>query len=378
MSNTTHAVIDPGIRCIVEPTGTTLTPTERAQLADLRPAGIMLRKRNVKQDCSYHEWLPAYADLLSECRAAIGRSSLVVAIDHEGGAVHRFPQPITRFPYAATYGSSTQAVFEVACAMGEELAALGINLSFSPVADIHSNPANPVINERAYGTTPQVVCDATRMCARGLRQSGVVPCAKHFPGHGDTANDSHYDVPVVTHSLEQLRARELLPFKALIEDGIEIVMTAHLMVPAIDPHNQATISRPILSDVLRGELGFRGLTIADALGMRGIHGAVTGGSFPVLAHQAGLDLFLVVGDTVSMVDALTLRDQYVAAVSRGTLAIESVLDTERRIQRFLETLPQHGVHELPAEAFARHAVLAQSLASNAPWSSFVFHPVGFE
>jgi beta-N-acetylhexosaminidase len=373
-----HVDSNSGIRCIVEPSGIELTALEREQLRELQPAGIMLRKRNFLQGRPYNEWLSAYAVLLADCRAAIGRPSIIVSIDHEGGAVHRFPSPITRFPYAATYGAVPEAVFQVASAMGEELAALGVNLSFSPVADIHSNPRNPVINERAYGTSVSQVSSAALACARALRQQGIVPCAKHFPGHGDTADDSHYAVPSVLHSRSELEQRELLPFRTLIDDGIEMIMSAHLMVPAIDPDNQATISRPILTDLLRGALGFRGLTVADALGMKGIHSIVTGGSFPVLAHRAGLDLFLVVGDTVSIGDALKLRDQLARALREGELDTASVLETEHRIVQFLATLPQHAVREIPAETLARHAALAQTFAAHAPWSSFAFNPVGFD
>jgi beta-N-acetylhexosaminidase len=376
--NCSSPVQDPGIRFIVEPSGLTLTAAEREQLRELKPAGIMLRKRNFYHDRPYQEWLRSYAALLQECRDAIGRPSIIVSIDHEGGAVHRVPNPITRFPYAATYGAVVDAVFEVATAMGEELATLGVNVSFSPVADIHSNPNNPVINERAFGTEASQVASAAIAFARGVRQHGIVPCAKHFPGHGDTANDSHYTLPSLPYSLEQLKKRELIPFKALIDEGIEMIMSAHLMVPAIDPENQATISRSILTDLLRGSLGFRGLTIADALGMKGIHGVVTGGAFPILAHRAGLDLFLMVGDTVSITDALELRDQFSDALIKGEIDGMSAQETERRIGQFLATLPQHTVSELPAETLARHAALAHTLAANAPWSSFRFDPVGFD
>jgi beta-N-acetylhexosaminidase len=338
----------------------------------------MVRRRNLQQGSSYQEWLQTYSALIADCRNAIGRPSIIVSVDHEGGAVHRFPAPITRFPFAATYGSAPDAVFEVATAMGEELAALGVNVSFSPVADIHSNPKNPVINERAFGTTATQVEAAAVACARGLRQSGVMPCAKHFPGHGDTSEDSHYAVPAVAHARDVLQQRELLPFKALIADGIEMIMTAHLMVPALDPDNQATISKIILTDILRGELGFKGITIADALGMHGIHSVVTGGTFPVRAHRAGLDLFLVAGDTVSIADAVRMRDEYAAAISQGDVDQVSARSTSERLTQFLDTLPQHAVRELAPEILARHAALARNLASNAPWSRFTFQPVGFE
>ncbi len=375
--NRTLQAPDLGIRFIVEPSGAELGEDEKAALRELRPAGIMLRKRNFRHDLPYEQWLELYARLLSDCRNAIGRQSIIVSVDHEGGAVHRFPSPVTRFPYAATYGAEPDAVRQVASAMGEELAALGVNLSFAPVADIHSNPRNPVINERAFGIEPQQVSKAAVACMQGLQQHGVVACAKHFPGHGDTADDSHYALPVVAHSIEQLEQRELVPFKALIDQGIEMVMSAHIMVPALDPLNQATISWTILTQLLREKLGFKGLVIADALGMQGIHGTVTSGTFSVQAHRAGLDLFLVVGDTVSIGDGISLRDEFVKALKSGEIELASVRATERRISRFLESLPQQVVRQLPAETLLQHANLAQKLSGNAPWSRFVFDPVGF-
>jgi beta-N-acetylhexosaminidase len=371
-------VADIGIRFIVEPAGTELREDEKVALRDLKPAGIMFRRRNFRHDLPYDQWLQLYAGLLADCRDAIGRESIIISVDHEGGAVHRFPTPITRFPYAATYGAEPGAVREVASAMGEELAALGVNLSFSPVADIHSNPRNPVINERAFGVDPQQVTKAAIACMQGLQQHGVVACAKHFPGHGDTGEDSHYALPTVAHSQQQLEQRELLPFKALIEEGIELIMSAHIMVPALDPMNQATVSSAILTDLLRTKLGFHGLVIADALGMKGIHDTLISGAFTVQAHRAGLDLFLVVGDTVSIADALSLRDEFAKALEDGEIELNTVLTTEQRIRRFLDALPQHHVRELPPETLLRHAALAQRLAGNAPWSRFVFDPVGFD
>jgi beta-N-acetylhexosaminidase len=375
---TSNTELDLGLRFIVEPAGFELTDNEAKQLADLRPAGIMLRKRNFKHGEPYEAWLNKYKVLLSQCRQAIGRESIIISVDHEGGGVHRFPEPITRFPYAATYGASSECVFQVASMMAEELVSLGINVSFSPVADIHSNPQNPVINERAFATTAAQVATAAIACARALRQNGVIPCAKHFPGHGDTASDSHYSLPHLHHTKEQLQLREFMPFKALIADGIELIMTAHIMVPGIDPENQATVSKAILTDLLRGEFGFQGLTIADALGMSAINSTVKSDEFAVKAHRAGLDLFLFVGDNVSIADAITLRDRLAVAVNNSELTAESLLQSESRIKKFLSTLPQNQIAQLNETALAKHSHLAKQLRENAPWSEFNFAPKGFD
>lgn len=370
--------LDLGLRFVVEPTAPQLSSAEADLLADLKPAGIMLRKRNFLPNEPYDVWLACYAQLLEDIRAAIGRPSIIVSVDHEGGAVHRYPAPITRFPYAASYGSSREAVTAVARAMAVELVSLGVNLSFSPVADIHSNPANPVINQRSFGRSAAMVAEAACLCAQALRAEGVVPCAKHFPGHGDTSLDSHVALPVLQLSLEDLQQRELVPFMALINDGIEMIMSGHLVAPALDADNPATVSPRIQRDLLRTTLGFRGLTIADALGMQGILDIVRSGSFATRAQSAGLDLFLMAGDVISLDDACRVRDELRSAVESQHLDVQEMQTTQQRISEFLRTLPQHPVKRLESHLFEQHAALSQTLSKNAPFSDFVFSARGFE
>jgi beta-glucosidase-like glycosyl hydrolase len=150
------------------------------------------------------------------------------------------------------------------------------------------------------------------------------------------------------------------------------------MVPELDSENQATISKPILTDLLRDKLGFKGLTIADALGMRGIQDAVNSDQFGIKAHTAGLDLFLFVGDTVSISDAIKLRNRIESAVLSNELDSASLFETERRIKSFLSTLPQNKVKAIEADVLARHSALAKKLKENAPWSEFKFEPAGFD
>lgn len=369
--------LDLGLRFIVEPSGTSLSADESAALRDLKPSGVMLRKRNFAQNAPYQEWLAQYSRLLQDVREAIGRQNIIVSIDHEGGNVHRFPPPITRFPYPALYGRNLAAVAQVASMMASELRALGVNLSFSPCADIHSNPNNPVINQRSFGQTARDVAESVCIFAEALRTGGVVPCAKHFPGHGDTSADSHYSLPVVARSLDELRQQEFLPFAALIASGIEMIMSAHLMVPALDEKNQATLSPTIMRQILRDELSFQGITIADALGMKAIHDTLSSGSFAERAHAAGIDLFLMVGDTVSITDAVAIRDEW--ARSQSLLSAHSSLrDAQQRLEAFLSSLPQYAVTELDQKTLDIHHALAATLATNAAWSTFDFNPVGFD
>src|ERR1700688_4759943 len=188
-----------------------LTEQDRRLLSALRPTGIILYRENFKHGVPYEEWLPPLRELIESARACVERETLLVTIDHEGGAVFRPPPPITNFGPAAKWASRSG---EVGAAMGVELRSLGINLNYAPVVDIHTNPINPVIGSRAFGETPEIVAQAARNFLLTLEREGVVGCPKHFPGHGDTSVDSHYDLPVVRRSLDELRQRELLPFAA--------------------------------------------------------------------------------------------------------------------------------------------------------------------
>jgi beta-glucosidase-like glycosyl hydrolase len=182
---------------------------------------------------------------------------------------------------------------------------------------------------------------------------------------------------VVAKTLSELKNQEFLPFSALIASGIEMIMSAHLMVPALDPDNQATLSPVIMGQILRQELSFKGITIADALGMKAILESLSSGSFAERAHAAGIDLFLMVGDTVSIKDALAIRDEWAGS---GSLSVEreSLGQVQARLEAFLCSLPQYPVTALDQKTLDSHQALAAELATNSAWSTFDFNPVGFD
>ncbi|WP_435271802.1 glycoside hydrolase family 3 protein [Streptomyces parvulus] len=219
----------------------------------------------------------------------------LISIDQEHGVNVRIGSGATQLPGAMALGAgrSLSDARTAGWISGTELAALGIHQNFAPVADVNVNPANPIINVRSFGADAREVGRMVGAQVTGYQQAGVVACAKHFPGHGDTGEDSHTGLPVITHTREEWERIDAPPFRAAIAAGVDSIMTAHLQVPALDPSNEpATLSPTILQDVLRGELGFDGVIVTDALNMQGVRTKYGDDRVPVLALKAGADQLL--------------------------------------------------------------------------------------
>ncbi len=232
-------------------------------------------------------------------RAAMGQGTsvpLLIGTDQEQGAVFRMPG--TRFPgnMALGAGRSTADARKAAKITARELRAVGINQNYAPVADVNVNPANPVIGVRSFGSDPQLVAKMTAAQVEGHQSRGrwgVAATAKHFPGHGDTDVDSHTGLPVIDHTREEWERIDLPPFQAAIDHDVAAIMTAHILVPALDPSGDpATLSKPIMTGILREELGYEGVVISDSLGMAAVREKYGDARVPVLAIKAGVDLML--------------------------------------------------------------------------------------
>ncbi len=335
----------------------TLDPPTRRLLFDLRPGGVILFGRNYSDP----ETLAALCQQLHGLNPA---NPPLIAIDHEGGRVHRLAAPFTHFPPARRLlqnGSlqPVKAAYRVGQAMGRELRAVGIDLNFAPVLDVLTNPANSVIGDRAFSAQPQQVAALGSALARGLREAGVIPCGKHFPGHGATHLDSHQDLPTDERAASRLEQTDLLPFRHLCAEQIEMLMTAHIVYPAFDPGRPASLSGPIITGMLRQRLGFDGVVVSDDLEMGAIvrHGNVEQAAVEALV--AGTDLLLVCQTTEL---AARARNACLHALRTGLLSRQRLADAASQIA----ALKQKARHERAASrrviGCAAHRRLAQELA----------------
>ncbi|MEE3328024.1 MAG: beta-N-acetylhexosaminidase [Myxococcota bacterium] len=252
--------------------------------------GVVLFRRNIED---IHQ-LMALTDSILQAAPAEGPTPFV-AVDQEGGRVVRLREPLTPIPPLRKIGDRTDPAWtkDVSAMMARELKAVGVNLNFAPVIDVDTNPDNPVIGDRSFSNDPQQVAEHGRAFVAGHLESGILPCAKHFPGHGDTHVDSHLDLPRLAHELTRLEHTELYPFAELFQDDPPLVMTAHILFEALDPQHPATLSRAILQGLLREKLAYRGLVISDCLEMNAVSKRYAMEEMIELGLDAGIDIFLI-------------------------------------------------------------------------------------
>ncbi len=304
-----------------------------------RLAGVTLfRGMNAQSPAQVRELTSA---LQREAEAA-GIAPLLIAADQEGGQLIAIGGT-TPFPGNMALGATRSEALarETGRAIALELAAMGINVNYAPVCDVNSNPDNPVIGIRAFGEDPALV---GRLCAamiEGMQSVGIAATAKHFPGHGDTTGDSHLELPIVRHGRELLEQVDLPPFRAAIEAGVALVMSAHVVYPALDAADRpATLSRAILTGLLRGRMGFRGVVVSDAMNMQAIRQGEALWVELIAAVRAGVDLLLLLHDEETQRAAHTILTQ---ALRRGLLDAAEVARSAARIdalRRKLARLPQ--------------------------------------
>jgi beta-N-acetylhexosaminidase len=287
------------------------------------------------------------AELTNEIKSCRNGSPVFISVDHEGGKIQRFRKGFTKIPEAAAIAAmnSPKLAFDISEIIAKELKAVGVNLNYCPVADITTNPKNPVIGNRAYGTSEEVVSKYVTAVIRGHLIHDVQVCVKHFPGHGDTAIDSHFALPSVDTPLEVLREREFKPFQKAFKARCGMVMTAHILNTKIDPKMPATLSKVFLQTLLRKELRYEKLIISDDLEMKAIADNYGAEEAPRLALEAGCDMLIYRSEAAT-------RHAYhslIKALKNETLRIETVLSAAERVRAFKnENLTQCPAVSIPS------------------------------
>jgi beta-N-acetylhexosaminidase len=343
--------------------GHQIPPELRSLQREFGLGGVILFARNVADP-------EQVAEVSHEASRLNPDLPLWVSIDQEGGRVARLKSPFTEWPPMMTLGRSGDVTLaeRFARALAAELKAVGVTLDYAPVLDVHTNPKNPVIGDRALAETAQTVAELGSAIVRTLQAEGIAACGKHFPGHGDTSTDSHHELPLVEHPPERLRDTEFVPFKAAIEAGVATIMTAHVFVPSLDEKLPATLSPRVVKTILRHELRYDGVILSDDLEMKAIASSYEVPASAVMALQAGCDGVLICsGDHHTQAAAL---EGVIHAVEDERLPLARVEDALKRHQRAKERFLTDAVAARPLSgrqlraAIGRdeHVAIAQEMA----------------
>lgn len=301
---------------------------------------------------------------LQKAAADSGQPLLLIAADQEGGQLMAVGDGATPFPGNMALGAagSAELAYQTGSAIGRELAALGVNVNYAPVCDVNVNPDNPVVGTRSFGEDPALVARLSAAMIEGLQAAGVVAVAKHFPGHGDTATDSHHGTPILPHDEARLRRIELPPFAAAVQAGVKMMMTAHIALPALNGGSDipATLSAAVLRGLLRRELGFEGVIISDAMEMKAIEQGEGLGIDAIAAVVAGVDLLLLNAD---LADQHRIRSALRQAVRRTLISADDVTASARRILSLKHWLEEQTQPPFEVVGCAEHRALAMDLAT---------------
>ncbi len=313
------------------------TPSdELSQLLARGVGGVIFFSRNVGEPSEVLE-------ATSRIKRAAGRP-LLLALDQEGGQVARLRKGFTEVPTMRTVGATGNVglAHEVGALIGREVRAVGFDMNYAPVLDIDTNPQNPVIGARSFGRSPELVSAMGVAFATGLESVGVAACGKHFPGHGDTSQDSHAELPRLAHSLERLEQVELKPFAAAVNAGIPSLMTAHVIFEPLDAVYPATMSRAVLHGLLRERLGYDGLVVSDDLEMRAIAGHYDIVETVVRGLNAGVDHFLCCHTAELAHRAI---EHVIHAVENGQVSRATLAGANRRIDAFAQRYARPAMTE---------------------------------
>ncbi len=330
--------------------GTDVDDALREVTRTIQPGGFILFSRNVVEPGQVLELNEALRALLPRHLAPLR------TVDQEGGRVQRVRAPATEWPSMREVGA-TPWVAEVARGLATEVRAMGFDLTFAPVADVDSNPDNPVIGARSFGRDPAAVASCVAAFTTALQSAGVLGCAKHFPGHGDTHLDSHLALPTVEIELPQLLGREWVPFEAAVGANVATVMSAHVVFPALDPHHPATLSPVVIPTLLREKLNYRGVVFSDDLEMKAVAGRWSAEDLVRKGIEATIDVFLACKEHSLQLDVF---EALVRAQEADETIARAVAESARRVAALRARLPaattRPNLSVLGCEA---HAALAE-------------------
>lgn len=336
---------------MVDVPGPTLDPATKAHLAEYKFGGVCLFRKNI-------ESIEQLRILVRDIREVLGPDAWI-AIDQEGGAVQRVLE-LAQAPSAMAIGATDDPKMAeaVGAAVGRGLISLGINWNFAPVLDVNTNPDNPVIGDRSFGSNPKRVAEIALAWGKGLESAGVMAAVKHFPGHGDTAIDTHLDLPLVRKGLPELEQTELFPFREAIRSGFGAIMTAHILYPELDPNHPATLSPTILQGLLRQRMGFKGVIITDALDMQAITKRYTIEAAAFTSIRAGADMILSLGTReVQATQAKALAE----AIENGAIPTDQFKASLKRLEDAVTRFPGRPRPYTP-EQLASDQALMQAAA----------------
>lgn len=304
--------------------GTDITNETKKIISTHQVGGIILFKDNLKNANQSVSLLNAIKQENTN-----NKVPLFLGVDEEGGRISRLPE-LTKLPTNEELGkrNDISLSYNIGKLLGKELSAFGFNLDFAPVLDINSNPDNPIIGDRSFGTDAELVSELGLQMMKGIQSEQVISVIKHFPGHGDTAVDSHKELPIIQKSLEELQALELIPFKHAVEQGAEVVMVGHILLPKIDSTYPASISERIITDVLREQLGYEGIIITDDMTMKAILNNLEIGESAVSAVKAGNDIVLVAHNYANVKKAI---DSIIKAIEDGEITEQRIDESVKRI-----------------------------------------------
>ena len=343
-----------------------ISPELKEAIHELRPGGVTLF-RNLNVDDP--KQVKRLTDLIQQIAKQAGLPFMLIGVDQEGGQLMTIGEGATALPGNMALGAtnSEDLAEHAGKVLGTELAAMGININYSPSCDVNINPKNPVVGIRSFGENPEMVARLAFAMIRGIQAAGVAATAKHFPGHGDTDTDSHIGLPRVSHSIERLQNVELPPFKSAIKADVKLVMAAHMALPVIDGLQAppATLSRKLLTDMLRDELGFQGVTITDAMDMKAIPQGDALGENAVRAVSAGADLLLLTSEPLDQkrVHSSLWRAATEERFSQREMdaSLERIASLKKWLEEFSLTRPDINVvgceeHRRVADEIAEHSV----------------------